>query len=158
MAVPEERRRTTTRLVVLQVGAVVVFAALAICFWVLQVVQHKEYLQLAENNHQRTLVLRAPRGVLFDRNGKVLVENRHSYTISIDRELTTDLEQTVTRLTEVAGLDLEEVQHAVERQRSMPRYRPILIVEDASLQQVAAVRARRLELPDVRVEQVPVRQ
>src|SRR5688572_23502920 len=158
MAVPEDRRRTTTRLVVLQVGAVIVFAALAIGFWVLQVVQHTEYLQLAENNHQRTLVLRAPRGVLFDRNGKVLVENRHSFTVSIDRELTTDLDRTMALLAEVAGLDIEEVQRAVERQRGAPRYRPILILEDASLQQVAAVSARRLELPDVRVEQVPVRQ
>ena len=43
--------------------------ALAIAFWVLQVVQHDQYLELAENNHQRALVLRAPRGVLFDRNG-----------------------------------------------------------------------------------------
>jgi penicillin-binding protein 2 len=158
MAVPEERRRTTTRLVVLQVGAVVVFAMLAIGFWVLQVVQHSEYLQLAENNHQRTLVLRAPRGVLFDRNGKVLVENRHSYTISIDRELTTDLDRTIELLARVARLDVEEVHRAVERQRSTPRYRPILVIEDASLEQVAAVHARRLELPDVRVEQVPVRQ
>ena len=158
MAVPEDRRRTTTRLVVLQVGAVVVFAALAIAFWVLQVVQHSEYLQLAENNQQRTLVLRAPRGVLFDRNGKVLVENRHSFTISIDRELTTDLEATMQRLATVAGLDLEEVQRTVERQRATPRYRPFLIVEDASLEQVTAVHARRLELPAVRIERVPVRQ
>ena len=35
-----------------------------------------EFEEMAENNHQRTLALRAPRGVLFDRNGKVLVENR----------------------------------------------------------------------------------
>ena len=36
----------------------------------------RKYEEMAENNHQRTLALRAPRGVLFDRNGKVLVENR----------------------------------------------------------------------------------
>ena len=40
---------------------------------------------MAENNHQRELALRAPRGVLYDRNGKVLVENRPSYTVSIVR-------------------------------------------------------------------------
>ena len=47
---------------------------------------------MAENNHQRTLALRAPRGVLFDRDGRVLVENRHSFSISIVREHTKDLE------------------------------------------------------------------
>ena len=82
----------------LQVGVIVVFAALAICFWVLQVVQHENYVEMADSNYQRTLALRAPRGVLFDRNGKVLVENRNSYTISIIRENTKDLDRTVRTL------------------------------------------------------------
>jgi penicillin-binding protein 2 len=160
MAVAEDRRRVTTRLVVLQVGAVAVFAVLAISFWFLQVVQHKKYQELAENNHQRTLALRAPRGVLFDRHGKVLVENRHSFNISIDRERTKDMERTVRLLSQVAQLDPAEVQAIVERHRGEPSYRPIVIVEDASLAQVAAISARRLdsELPDVVVQEVPTRQ
>ena len=39
--------------------------------------------------------LRAPRGVVFDRDGRVLVENRHSYSISIVREHTKDLNRTI---------------------------------------------------------------
>ena len=62
---------------------------------------------MAENNHQRTLALRAPRGVLFDRNGQVLVENRHSFTISIVREHTKDLDRTIRLLAAVAGLDVD---------------------------------------------------
>ncbi len=81
----EDRRRISTRLTVLQVRVVAVFL-LGISFWYLQVVQGDQYVELAQNNNQRTLSLRAPRGVLFDRNGKVLVENRNSFTISIDRE------------------------------------------------------------------------
>ena len=53
---------------------------------VLQVVQHARFDEMAENNHQRTLALRAPRGIVFDRNGQLLVENRHSYSISIVRD------------------------------------------------------------------------
>jgi penicillin-binding protein 2 len=159
MAQAEDRRRTTTRVVVLQAGAGVVFAVLAIAFWVLQIVQHSQYKEMAENNHQRTLALRAPRGVLFDRHGEVLVENRNSYTISIVREHTKDLDRTVRLLSEVAGLDQAEVQSIVDRHRREPSYRPIVIVDDASLAQVAAVTARRLdfELPDVVVERVPTR-
>ena len=114
---------------------------------------------MAENNHQRTLALRAPRGILFDRNGKVLVENRHSFTISILREHSKDLDQTARLLARVAGLDLKQVQDIIERHRGEPSYRPILVVEDATLAQVAAITARRLdfELPDVRVEEVPTR-
>ena len=159
MSVAEDRRRVTFRLQALQVGAIVVFAILGMSFWFLQVIEHKRYEELAENNHQRTLALRAPRGVLLDRAGAVLVENRHSFTISIVREHSSDLSHTIRMLSQVAGLDAKQVEQTVERHRGEPAYRPIVIVEDASLAQVAAVRARRLEseLPDVVVEEVPTR-
>ena len=160
MAVAEDRRRITVRLVVLQVGVVVLFAALTISFWFLQIIENAKYKEMAENNNQRTLALRAPRGVLFDRNGKVLVENRHSFTVSILREHTKDIDRTIRLLSAVAGLDPKQVRQIVDRHRGEPTYRPILILEDASLAQVAAIRARGLdfELPDVVVAEVPTRQ
>src|SRR3990167_8200490 len=151
MALTEDRRRMAMRLMVLQASVVVAFAALAVSFWFLQIVQHTQYEEMAENNHQRTLALRAPRGVLFDRNGTVLVENRHSFNVSIFREHTKDLDRTIRLLSAVAGLDPKQVRQTVERHRSDPIYRPIVVVEDATLAQVAAIAARRLdfELPDV---------
>jgi penicillin-binding protein 2 len=155
----EERRKAGTRLSGLQVVVVAAFAVLAVCFWVLQVVQHKKFEELAENNHQRTLAWRAPRGLVFDREGRVLVENRHSYSISIVREHTKNLDRTIRTLAAVVGLDQAAVRTIVDRHLREPTYRPITVVQDASLAQVAAVVARRLdfELPDVVVEQVPTR-
>jgi penicillin-binding protein 2 len=160
MASHEERRRVGIRLSVLQYLITVVFSGLAVSFWVLQVVQHARYEEIAENNHQRTLGLRAPRGILFDRDGVVLVENRHSYSISIVREHTKDLNRTVRLLASVLGIEEPRVREIVDRHRREPSYRPITIVQDATLAQVAAVTARRLdfELPDVVVEEVPTRQ
>jgi penicillin-binding protein 2 len=159
MATHEERRRIGNRLTVLQYMVSVAFSALAVGFWALQVVQHAKFQEIAENNHQRTLALRAPRGVVFDRHGVVLVENRHSYSISIVREHTTDLDRTVRLLASVLGLEEQRVREIVDRHRREPSYRPIVIVQDATLAQVAAVTARRLdfELPDVVVEEVPTR-
>ena len=155
----EDRRSVTARLVVLQVSLTLIFTILACSFWYFQVVQHEKYNELAENNHQRTISLRAPRGVMFDRNEKVLVENRSSFTISIVREHTKDLNRTIRVLSEVAGLDPKFVHEVVNRYRKEPTYRPIVVLDDASLAQVAAVLARRLEseLPDVLVEEVPTR-
>ena len=153
----EDRRRIGVRLGVVQYTGVVVFSALALGFWYYQIVEHAKFEELAENNHQRTLALRAPRGMLFDRNGRVLVENRSSFTISIVREHTKDLDRTIRLLSTVAGLDELHVRDAVERHRREPAYRPIVVVEDATLAQVAAVTARRLDLPDVVVEEVPTR-
>jgi penicillin-binding protein 2 len=159
MALIEDRRKISLRLTVLQYGITVMFSVLVVGFWVLQVVQHAKYAEIAENNHQRTLALRAPRGLVFDRDGRVLVENRHSYSISIVREHTKDINRTIRLLAAVLGIDEARVRETVERHRREPSYRPIPIVQDASLAQVAAVKARRLdfELPDVYVEQVPLR-
>src|SRR5213593_1458872 len=98
MALIEDRRKLSLRLTALQYVITVLFSVLAVSFWVLQVVQHAKYAEIAENNHQRTLALRAPRGLVFDRDGKVLVENRHSYSISIVREHTKDLSRTIRLL------------------------------------------------------------
>jgi penicillin-binding protein 2 len=159
MAPVEDRRRIASRLTALQYAIAFAFSALAISFWMLQVVDHAKFEEMAENNHQRTLALRAPRGLVFDRDLRVLVENRHSYSISIMREHTKDMNRTIRLLASVLGLEERGVREIVDRHRREPTYRPITVLQDASLAQVAAVTARRLdfELPDVVVQQVPTR-
>jgi penicillin-binding protein 2 len=153
----EDRRGIITRLSVLQYVITGLFSILAISFWVLQVAQHAKFEEMAENNHQRTLALRAPRGIVLDRDGRVLVENRPSFSISIMREHSKDLNRTIRMLAAVIGYEESAVREIVDRHRRDPTYRPVTIVLDASIAQVSAVRARRLELPDVLVEPMPTR-
>src|SRR4029077_4316056 len=132
MALHEDRRRIGIRLSILQYGLIVVFTALAVSFWVLQVVQPVKFKEMAENNIQRTLPLRAPRGVVFDRDGRVLVENRDDFSISIVRGHTADLKRPIDVLAQTLGLDEDGVRDIVDRHRREPSYRPITIVLDAS--------------------------
>ena len=90
---------------------------------------------------------------------RILVENRPSYTVSIVRLHTTNLDRTIRVLAAVAGIEERRVREIVDRARHLPSYRPIVVIQDASLSQVAAIMARRLdfELPDVVVERVPTR-
>src|SRR4029078_2793078 len=127
----EDRRKANVRLSGLQVFVGVLFSVMAVSFWVLQIAQHANVEELAENNHQRTIALRAPRGLVFDRDGRVLVENRHSYSIYIVREHTKDLSGTIHTLAQVLGLDEAGVRSIVDRHRREPTYRPITIVQDA---------------------------
>src|ERR1700688_4921192 len=126
MSIHEERRRVTVRLTALQYILTVIFSVLVVSFWVIQVVQHEKFAELAENNNQRTLALRAPRGVVFDRDGHVLVENRHSYSISIVREHTKNLNRTIQLLAATLGLRESGVREIVERHRREPAYAPIV--------------------------------
>ena len=144
-------------MMLLRSAVVLVFAALAVGFWHLQIAQHEKYRLKAENNHQRTIPSSAPRGVVFDRDGRVLVKNRYSLNISLVREQVVDLEGTIALLAEVSGLPSSALWSVVERHRRDPVYRPIVLIRDASLDQVAAVAAHALELPGLFVQQLPTR-
>lgn len=154
-----DRRKVASRLQAASVGVVVTFAVLAVAFWFLQVPMNATYVRLAENNHQRRLTLRAPRGILYDREFRPLVENRDAFTISILREHSRDLDRTIRAVAEATGEDGQRIREELARHRGEPRYRPVVVVDDATLAQVSAVLARRLdfELPDVVVERVPTR-
>jgi penicillin-binding protein 2 len=155
----EERHTLATRIVILRVMVIVLFAVIGVGFWFFQIVQRAKFQEMAENNHLRELTLRAPRGVLYDREGRILVENRPSFNVSIVRLHTTDLDRTIRLLSAVAGIEEKRIRDIVDRHRGEPSYRPIVVIEDATLAQVAAITARRLEfeLPDVVVQQVPTR-
>jgi penicillin-binding protein 2 len=89
----------------------------------------------------------------------VLVDNRNSYTIAISREHSKDLGNTIEALAGVLGIDAAPMKQIADRaiRRGDPKYRPIVVIEDASDAQVAAVMARRLELPEIEINEVPTR-
>jgi penicillin-binding protein 2 len=154
---PDDRRSLTTRLTVIQYVIGVLFAALAVGFWIFQVAQHEKFREMAEENHLRRLPLPAPRGVLFDRNGKILVENQNSFNIALLREQTKSLDQTLHTLALATGADEAELRETVNRRKKDPSYRPIVLISNASLEQVIAVRARKWELPGIEARPGPSR-
>src|SRR5688572_27020621 len=137
MAIAEDKRRLATRVIAIQVFVLAIFLSLVGSFWFMQIAQHAKFKEMAENNHQRTLPLRAPRGIIFDRHGRVVVENRNSFNISILREHTKNLERTISLLAQLTGVSVEEMRETIARHRHEPSYRPIVVVNDATLDQVA---------------------
>lgn len=156
----EDRQSFTLRLMALRIGAIVMFVVIAAAFWTFQVLDHEKYQQLAERQHLRTLPLRAPRGVLYDRNGKVLVRNTYSFTIALVREQSTNITEAVRRVAEATGVDEARIAEVVAnaRRRRDPMFRPIPIIEHATMAQVAAVMARQVDLPEIVVQQLPTRE
>ncbi|MCR4376019.1 MAG: penicillin-binding protein 2 [Acidobacteria bacterium] len=153
----EDRRSLQLRLTGLRIGLLTVFVLIAGAFWVLQVLQYTEYRDRAEQNHTRTIPLLAPRGVLFDRHGDVLVQNRRSFRIAIVREQTADIDDTIRHLAGVTGTAESDIQAIMTRRRGDPLFRPIAVIDHATDAQVAAVIAQGLELPGVVVDQIPMR-
>ena len=133
------------------------FAILIAAFWRLQIDLHPQYLKSAGNNHQRQRLLQAPRGVVFDRDGRVMVEDRDALNLSLVREEVEDLARTIRLLARVTGVDRDGLHAAIERRRREPAHRPIVVIRDASRAQVAAVVARRAELQGILVEPTSIR-
>ncbi len=154
---PDDRRSLTIRLSALQYLIAVAFAALAVGFWVFQIAQHQKFAEMAENNHQRRLPLPAPRGVLMDRNGRVLVENQNIFNIALVREQTKNIDETLKVVAQTTGADEQQLRDTVARRRREPSYRPIVLIENATREQVIAVWARRWELPGIIYQEVPSR-
>ncbi len=154
---PDDRRSLTQRLTAIQYIVAGLFAMLGVSFWIFQIAQHDRFAEMAAENHLRRLPLPAPRGVLFDRNFKVLVDNQNSFNIALLREQTRNLDQTLRTLALATGTDEAQLKEAVVRRRRDPSYRPIVLIENATLGQVIAVRARRWELPGIEPRQVPAR-
>src|SRR5204862_1248939 len=154
---PDDRRSLTQRLTVLQYVIAVAFAALAIGFGIFQVAQHEKFREMAEENHLRKLPLPAPRGVLLDREGRVLVDNQNSRNIALVREQTRHLDQTLHILALATNTDEAQLRETVERRRHDPPYRPIVLIENATPEQYIAMMARQLELPGIISQEVPSR-
>jgi penicillin-binding protein 2 len=154
---PDDRRSLTIRLSVLQYIVAVLFAALAVGFWIFQIAQHQKFLEIAENNRLRRLPLPAPRGVLLDRDGKVLVENQNTMNIALVREQTKNLGDVLHVLAGATNVNEAQLKETVNRRRREAPFRPIVLIENASREQVIAVWARRLELPGIIYQEVPSR-
>ena len=154
---PDDRRSLALRLSSIQYLVAVAFSALAVGFWVFQVAQHQKFAELADNNHMRKLPLPAPRGVLFDRNGKVIVENQNTFEIALVREQSKNITETLRILAAATGANEAEMRETVNRRRREPSYRPIVLIENATFEQVVAYLARQWELPGIIYTQVPTR-
>ena len=155
MRIYEDLRIVQGRLSILQSMVVGLLALLLIHFWNLQVVRGRYFRAQAENNRTRAVSLAAPRGALLDRKGLVLVENRPSFNVVLTPEHSEDLDAAVVRLSHALGLGEAVVRERLARRPS--QFHPVVVKTDASLEDVAALEARRMELPEVSVDVVPLR-
>ncbi len=155
MKIYEDLRVVQARARHVQVALSAVLLALLANFWHLQVVRGREFRELAENNRTRTVPLAAPRGPLLDRNGHTLVENQPSFNVVLTPEHSDDLDRSIALLSHVLGISEGQIRERLARRPG--RYRPVVLKSGASFADVAALQARRLEVPEAGVEVVPVR-
>ncbi|MBL8148761.1 MAG: penicillin-binding protein 2 [Blastocatellia bacterium] len=143
------------RILFLKYFVLVFFIVIGVRFWYLQVVRHDHYVKQAENNRIRDIPIPAPRGSILDREGRILVDSRPTYSLLLYQEDMTNKEETVRVLTEKLGVDKD----FLLRQMNTPgsRSRPIPVKTNVKESDRAWVEAHELEHPELKVELQPQR-
>ena len=119
----------------------------------LQIIEHDVFITRSDNNRMRVEPLPPRRGLIYDRNGKLLAENRPTYNLTIVRERVDDLDTTLQRLVDILGLPEGEVETFRERSRQRQRpYQPALLISDLTEDQIARLAVNRYLLSGVEVE------
>ena len=133
-----------------------VFLILAGRLWHLQILQGETYSRLADGNRLRLVQLTAPRGLIYDRWGQLLVTNRPSFTVSVIPEGLVDADAVCDRLGAILEMDPEEIKEMIDRWGTVP-HEPVRIRRDVDAKAVVCIEEHRLELPGVIVEETPMR-
>lgn len=126
--------------------------------WYLQVLRGQHYRYESQNNRIRIEDIEAPRGIIYDRNGVPIVENRPAYDLMLVREDVKDLPGTIDAVARLCRCDPTDLFAVIKANRETPRFDPIRLVSDMDRDCLARVEAELVRLPGVEIEIEPKRE
>jgi penicillin-binding protein 2 len=144
------------RLGMARTGVWIVLGILILSFFRTQILGHGKYQLQSETNRLRPIPLPAPRGLIYDRNGRVLAENVPGYTVSLLPAPEASLRSTLARIAVIADIDSSEIERVLQRARKAP-YQPALVLGDAPFKVVSALEERRVTFPGLLIQAEPKR-
>ncbi len=142
-----DNRLPQGRLAVASYFIVGMIGVLLLGFWKLQVIDADKYSSLAERNRVRYIPVIAPRGRMLDRDGRVLVDNRPSFSVLLLRDDLAQVEKHLPGISDGLGIPLEDLRDQLNNTKNLPKFQPIIIKPDASPADIAFIESHRLDMP-----------
>ncbi|MCI0458877.1 MAG: penicillin-binding protein 2 [Gemmataceae bacterium] len=153
-----EERQLVRRMRVVWAAFAALFVLYAGHFWYLQVVRSGDYRELAENNRIRYVAVQPLRGMIYDRHGRLMVKNRVSFNVLLNRDKVSQDEGLLARLARDLGMDVPVLRERWRAHLRRPPFEPVILKEDVDLAEVAYLEARREDFPEVNIGVEPKRQ
>ena len=146
-----EQRQMSRRLLGFRVAVILSFVVLSVKLWDMQVVHTDNYVSKAVQNRVRERTVKAPRGVIYDRNHRQLVSNTPSFDVSIDvQDLPSKQQpQVVARLATLLQADAKQINDAINQRRGEAASIPITVASSIPWETVLAIKEDHVELPGV---------
>ncbi|HEV7643123.1 MAG TPA: penicillin-binding protein 2 [Pyrinomonadaceae bacterium] len=147
------------RIATIQTIAVILLTVLGVRLYFLQIVKGDYYSGKAENQRIRKIRLPAPRGAIFDRNGKLLVDSRSTYNVTLAREPIKEINPNdrVDIYAEALGMDKQYLLERLNLIRKQNEFETMVLKENATIQDITWVEAHSLEYPELQIQQTPQR-
>jgi penicillin-binding protein 2 len=141
--------------------AIAVFAFLVLSLvgrlWYLQILKGKDFAIASERNRVREVTRPSPRGLIFDRNGGLMLSNRPFFDLVIIPQYLQNREQTLKIVSELFSISLEQIEKRLAESASIPHFVPIRIKRNLTLHEVAMMESNKFFLPGVDVDTAPRR-
>ncbi len=134
-----------------------VFALLFFRLIYLQVIKGEEYRLLSEKNAVRLKSIKSSRGLILDRNKKLIVDNRPSFNLKIVLEDAEEVKKTIEKLAQLIQVPFFELMDTIAQAGKGTFYKPIMLRRDISRDQLAIVEAHKFDLPGIHVDIEPTR-
>ena len=142
-----DNRLPQARLAVASYIIVGMIGVLLIGFWKLQVIDADKYSSLAERNRVRYIPVIAPRGRMLDRDGRVLVDNRPSFSVLLLRDDPALVEKHLAGISDGLGIPLDDLHDQLNNTKNLPKFQPIIIKPDASRADIDFIESHRSDIP-----------
>ncbi len=144
-----EVRYFRVRILVATAFVLLAFTALISRFAWLQVVKHDAYLAQAEQNRIALLPVSPNRGLIRDRNGKIIARNYSAYTLELAPAKLADLERTIDELSQVVEIQPRDRRRFKKLMEDTKRFDSVPIRTRLSDEEVARFTAQRFRFPGV---------
>lgn len=151
------------RIYILQAVVVLFVAVIVLQLWRLQILEGDYYRHQADNNRFRQSRIEAQRGVIYDRNGILLVRNRPSYSIGIvpvDLPAQPDdrlMHPTIKRLSKLVGVPAQEIKDKVDAVTGLARFENVPVKTNVDQELAFGIEARHIDIPGVHIYAEPSR-
>jgi penicillin-binding protein 2 len=142
-----DNRLPQTRLAVVSYIIVGMIGLLLLGFWKLQVIDQDKYGQMAEQNRVRSIPIIAPRGRMLDRDGRVLVDNRPSFSVLLLRDDPKLVQQYLPAISDGLGISMDDLHDQLQNTRNLPKFQPIVIKPEASSADLDFIESHRSDIP-----------
>src|SRR3984893_6427439 len=116
-------------------------------FWKLQIIDAEKYASMAERNRVRSIPVIAPRGRMLDRDGRVLVDNRPSFSVLLLRDDPALVEKNLPGIADGLSIPLSDLRDDLSTTRNLPKFQPIIIKPEASDADIAFIESHRSDIP-----------